>query len=216
MARGAPVDRRAAATHVLRYVRPDLERAQFFDEVGGIVAPVRAERDRLGPVCEGLDHLEGSQPFGMTLHAGEPGIDEQARAVLHEAVAEEAQLRLHARALLVEHRIGIGAARMGGVRALLPVKIGGRIAAAAVSCAVVPIIILLRTKALHARLGFDERAIDAEMLTREQLAHTRLLEDRDQKLRRDFPCQQPVAVLGKGRMVPHRLVDAEPHEPAEQ
>jgi hypothetical protein len=37
-----------------------------------------------------------------------------------------------------------------------------------------------------------------------------------EKLDRDITRQQPVAVLGEGRGVPHRVVDAEADEPAEQ
>jgi hypothetical protein len=43
-----------------------------------------------------------------------------------------------------------------------------------------------------------------------------LVEQRGQKLGRDVALEQPVTVLRKGRVVPDRIVDAEPHEPAEQ
>ena len=39
---------------------------------------------------------------------------------------------------------------------------------------------------------------------------------RTQELGRDRARQQPVAVLGEHGHVPHRVVDAETHEPAEQ
>ena len=39
---------------------------------------------------------------------------------------------------------------------------------------------------------------------------------RAQELGRDLALEQPVAVLGEHRHVPHRVVDAQPDEPAEQ
>ena len=40
-----------------------------------------------------LDHLQRRIPLGVTGGAGEFGIDHKAAAVLHENVADEAQLR---------------------------------------------------------------------------------------------------------------------------
>lgn len=106
-------------------MRADIELAQFLDEVGGVITPVGTQRDRAGPVGMALDHLQRRQSFGMARDAGKPGIDDQARAVLHQAMADEARLRFHARPLLVEHGVGIGAADMCRVQALLAPEIGG-------------------------------------------------------------------------------------------
>ena len=46
MARRAAVDRRRAAVRILRYVRRRVHRAQFTDEVLGVVSLVGAERNR--------------------------------------------------------------------------------------------------------------------------------------------------------------------------
>lgn len=178
----ATVDRRATAADVLRDMRADINRAQFLDEVGGVVAPVRAERDRAWPVGMRLDHLQRRQPLGMARDAGEPGIDDQARAVLHQSMADETQLRLHPRPLLVEHGIGIGAARMGCIRALLAPEIGRRIAASRIAAAIV--LIVPGPEALHASPSLYQRAIDAEVIARQQLAHAGLLEDCAQELPR--------------------------------
>ena len=64
--------------------------------------------------------------------------------------------------------------------------------------------------------GLDHRAVDAEMLGREQPAHVRPVEQARQELGRDLALQQPVAILRERRVVPDRIVDAEPGEPAEQ
>ena len=44
----------------------------------------------------------------------------------------------------------------------------------------------------------------------------RLGQNRAQEPGRDLAIQQPVAVLRKGRVVPHRIIDAEPDKPSEQ
>ena len=116
MAGGATVDRRATAADVLRDMRADINRAQFLDEVGGVVAPVRAQRNRAWPTGMRLDHLQRRQPLGMARDAGEPGIDDQARAVLHQAMADEAQLRFHPRPLLVWANAGRNGGNEGAKR----------------------------------------------------------------------------------------------------
>src|SRR5229473_2153557 len=70
-------------------------------------------------------------PFGMAGDAGEPGIHDQSRAVLHQPMADEAQLRLHPRPLAVEHGVGIGGAPVRLVRALLSFEVCPCIAPAA-------------------------------------------------------------------------------------
>lgn len=153
----------------------------------------------------------------MARDAGEPCIYNQAGAVLHEAMADEAQLSPPCPALLVEHGVGISAARIGGVRAPLVPEIDRCIAAIATVASGIasPTAILPRAEALHTRPCLDQRAINAEMLAREQLAHARLVQDRAKEPGGAFTRQQPIAVLGKGRVIPHRLVHAQSHEPAE-
>ena len=144
--------------------------------------------------------------------AGQLGIDDEAVAVLHQHVADEAELRLHAGALAVEPRVGVGGRGVGLVRPPLAAEVavavppaGRRLAGA-----------VLRPEALHAGPGLDQRAVDAEVLARQQPPHLRPVEQRRQELGRDVALEQPVAVLGEGRVVPDRIVDAEPDEPAEQ
>lgn len=77
------------------------------------------------------------------------------------------------------------------------------------------VVVIARSKALHRSSGFDRRAIDAEMIAREQPANARPFKDCSLKTRGDLAGQHSVAVLGKGRVVPHRLVDPEAHKPAD-
>jgi hypothetical protein len=68
----------------------------------------------------------------------------------------------------------------------------------------------------NARQWRDQRAIDREVIARQELRHLRLRQHRRQELRRDVAFQQPVAVLGEHRMVPGCVVNADSDEPAEQ
>ena len=142
----------------------------------------------------------------MTRDAGEPGIDDQAAAVLHQPMADEAKLRLHPRPLAVQPGVRVGCAAMCLVGALLAPEIGWRVASAASAIATDR---LLRLEALHRSPRFDQRAIHREVLARQQSLDPRLGQHRGQKLGRDLAFQQPVAVLGEGRVIPHRIVHPE-------
>jgi hypothetical protein len=73
---------------------------------------------------------------------------------------------------------------------------------------------ILGAEALVRRPRLDQRAVHGEVIvTHEAL---RLLVHRSEKLLCHLAVQQPVAVLGEDRMVPHRVVHAQAHEPAEQ
>ena len=54
------------------------------------------------------------------------------------------------------------------------------------------------------------------MLLRQQRRHRLVRQDRSQKLARNRRRQQAITVLAEHRRHPHRIVDAKPHEPAEQ
>src|SRR4051812_43572376 len=59
----------------------------------------------------------------MTIRRREPGIDDQPRAVLHQGVADEAELRLHAGSLAIEPGLGVGRALVALVRALRALEV---------------------------------------------------------------------------------------------
>jgi hypothetical protein len=52
------------------------------------------------------------------------------------------------------------------------------------------------------------------MIARQQRLDLAVGEHRGHELRRHLSIQQPVAVLREHRRIPHRIIDAEPHEPA--
>ena len=90
-------------------VRADVHRAQLLHEIRRVIALVGAQRDRprairrarSSPAPRGVRH--GPTPR-------QPRIDDQPGAVLHQPMPDEAELRLHARPLAIEHGVGIGRA----------------------------------------------------------------------------------------------------------
>src|SRR5207248_9399040 len=148
MTRGPFVDCRASAACVLRDMRAHLDRAQFLDEVGSIVALVAAKRDCARPVGKTLNHVERGQSLGMARDACQTCIDDQTRAVLHQRMADEAQLRLHPRPLTVKPGIRVGRAPMGLVAALLTLEIHRGVALATLAVAAA-FRRLFRPEALH-------------------------------------------------------------------
>ncbi len=76
--------------------------------------------------------------------------------------------------------------------------------------------IVLGLEALHRRPCLHQRAIDREVIVRQQRFHLAVRQDGGQKYARHRGGQQPVAVLGEHRRHPDRVVNAEAHDPAEQ
>ena len=62
-------------------------------------------------------------------------------------------------------------------------------------------------------MGFDERAVDAEVLARHQPTLLGPVEETGQERRRDRALEQLIAVLREGRGVPDPIVDAEADKP---
>src|SRR4029077_6779599 len=70
----------------------------------------------------------------MPVRQRQAGVDQQAVAVLHQPMSDEAQLRLLAFTLAVEPGIGIGGRSMGVVRTFLAMEVRFGIAPAASGC----------------------------------------------------------------------------------
>src|SRR5512146_393470 len=96
-------------------------------------------------------------------------------------MADEAQLRLHSRPLAIESRIRVGRAAMRLVAALLAPEIRRGIAPALGALAII-VRRIFRPEALHRSPGFDQRAIDREMLARQQPLDARLSKHGGQEL----------------------------------
>src|SRR5215831_2778591 len=108
----------------------------------------------------------------MARYARQPRIDDQTRAVLHQRMANEAQLRLHPRPLAIEPGIRVGRAAMRLVATLLTLEVRQGVAPAA--RAIATFRRLLRFQALHRSPRLDQRAIDRKMLARQQPLDARL------------------------------------------
>ena len=154
--------------------------------------------------------MQRRDPLGMTVGLGQTGVDHEAMAVLHQRMPHEAELGLLARPLAIEPSFRIGRRGMRLIGALLAVEIRLAVASAAHRRRFARAI--LRPKALHRRPRF----VDREVIRAEQSLHPWLRQNRAQELGGDVALQQAIAVLGKRRVIPHRIVNADPHEPAEQ
>ena len=191
-----------------------VHRAQFIDEVLGVIALVGAERDRPRPVGARLDHVQRRDPLGMAVGLGQTGVDDEAVAVLHQRMPHEAELGFLARSLAIEPRLRIGRRGVRLVGALLAMEIRLAVPPAAWRRRLARAV--LRPEALHRRPGLDQRAVDREMIRAEQPLHPRLRQHRAQELGGDVALQQPLAVLGERRVIPDRIVNAEADKPAKQ
>src|ERR1700749_243506 len=104
----------------------------------------------------------------MPVRQRQAGVDQQAVAVLHQPMPDEAQLRLLAFTLAIEPSIGIGGRTMGVVRALLAMKVGLRIApTTALRRRLARALLWL--DALHGGPRLDQRTIDREVIARSKL-----------------------------------------------
>ena len=75
---------------------------------------------------------------------------------------------------------------------------------------------VLGAKAFHAGPGLDQRAVDREMIVRQQRFDRALAEHCGHELPGDVTFDQAFAVLGEHRNVPHRGIQRQPDKPAEQ
>src|SRR4029453_3330389 len=100
--------------------------------------------------------------FSMARDLRQPRIDEEAMAVLHQGMTDEAELGLHARSLAVEHGIGISGRGGGLVGPLLAPEVAFLVPAPASRRWLLTAAPGL--EALQARPGFDQRSIDRDMI----------------------------------------------------
>jgi hypothetical protein len=212
MARGAAVDRRSAAIGILGNMRGDHLLAQFHDKVAGVVALVITQRDRLQPVGMWRDQRQRRQALGVARSAGGYRTDNQAAAVLHQRVARKTQPRLFASPFAKETGVAVSCRGTRVVAAVLAMEVAFAVAPRARRFTRA----VLRAKALRARSGLQQGAVEREMFTRQQALDFALRQHCRKELARHLAVQQPVAVLGETRSIPHRILDVEPDKPPEQ
>ena len=120
---------------------------------------------------------------------GDHAVDDQTVTVLHESVAKVAHLGLLPLALLIEPGIGVREGLMGRVFELLVVKIALLVAPDRRFGTAV-----LGLKALDRRPGFDQRAVHAEVLVRQQLRFAGLRDDPGQEQLGDIGFDQSLQI----------------------
>ena len=134
---------------------------QRIHERRSVIVLISTQRD---PSCEGpcVDQGQRRLPFCGPRRRGDRGVDDQAVPVLYQDMAQEAQLRLLARGLLVQPSLGIRRRGMRGIRPPLASKVHAGIARVIRRRHGRGVGFLL--EALLPRPGCDQRAIDREVL----------------------------------------------------
>ena len=180
------------------------------DELLRVVAFVCPQRDFAIRPIQGLscisDHGLRRFTFGITIGRGHHGAGDQAVTVVAQGVAHETQLAGGV-ALAVQPRVGICLGFMRFVAALLAFEI---------PAITVGVIVVLGHKTLVPGPGLDERAIDAEVLARQQVP---LLSDCHhfvEELDDGVMLDEPLAILGEHRGHPNGIVHGQADEPAKQ
>ena len=214
---GAPVDPGCARPAGLPDVavdgdmRGDRPVAQRVHEAGHVISLVGAERDP-PPLAAARQHGQRRLPLGGAGSPGQRGVDDQRVAVLHQQMAHVAQPARLALGLAMKPGIGVGDRGMGRVGAPLAAEVALGVAPG--RRVIVPA--APRPEALHRRPSLDRRAVDREVLVRQQSAYPRAAQNRLKEARRHIARNQTVPVLRIDRRVPHRRVHRQPDEPAEQ
>ena len=144
--------------------------------------------------------------------------DDEAIAVLHHQMPHVAEFGLLAGALSKQPSVGVGGRGMRVILAFLAMEVSFGIAPAT-AVLTFPrrrLAAVLRHEAFHAGPGLDQRAVDREVLTREELADFRQVQHANHELTGNIAVEQPIPVLAEHGRIPHRIVGREPDEPAEQ
>src|SRR5712691_12383311 len=197
MASGALIDN---AGGLARNMWSYLVVAQLLHKLLAVVAFVGPERDPLLP-RNLFHHRERGLRLGPAIGLGDVAIDRDPVAVLHQHVPGVAQLGFLARTLARQPRLGVGGRLMGIVAALLAMKVNRGIAGVIRRLLTTSPVLALEAFVAGPRL--DQRAVDREVLGREQVAAAGLRQHLGKKPLGNFGTQQPFAVLGEDRGVPH-------------
>ena len=214
MPRRPAVDGAAATTSViLGHVRRDLALATGRDEVGGVVGLVGANRLGMG-AGNTVEHADRRFAFAGAIGMRDDRADHEPRAVLHQYMPLVGKDRGRVVALPVQARLRIGRAGVGVIAARLAFPIRLRVAPAAIGRLVVRAI--FRAKALLAGPGLNQRAVDREMLLRKQPLPVGLAHHFGEEGFNDLVLEQAIPVLREDGMVPDRIFQRQPDEPAEQ
>ncbi len=215
--RQAGIERARVASDVLHYMGREPRGVERGHTRPRVVALANAHR--AAPLAGWPLDRKGGKHLGRLLHLDRPTghlhgrSDHQAVAVVHGHTHLIGELRPLAPALLREPLIGIGPRVADGARASLPAEVhraiaridilgsrrGGR---------------LQRPDALPAGPCFQERAIDSEVLGREQPLGVGLVHDPGTERLGGLACYEPRTIPRERGRVPHLCSRADADEPA--
>jgi YaiO family outer membrane protein len=213
MAGRAPVNGTLSVGVVLGDVRRNIQVAQPSDEFFGVIAFVRSKRQSLVQWADLRNERQSGLAFGRAGSEGHCGTQDQAVAVLHQGMAEKRHLI--AVPFGVDAGIRVGCGLVGGVGALLPLEIDAGVLGSGAFRGL-SVLGIFGPEALEAGPGFEQGAVNAEVLLAEQVACPRLREHGLEKGGGHVPFQETLAVLAVSRGIPNSLKPAHPHEPAKQ
>lgn len=211
MSRRSAVDRTASATDVPGHVRRDPEPSVAGHELAGIVELVGSEGPASGGWALPLQHRESRFDFSSAGGVPHLSIDEESIAVLHQDTGHVAEFGFLA-LLSSQARIRIGRGGVGFIAPLLPSEINFIVA----PDPALGRLFILGPAALLRSPGFQQSAIDGEVIGREQMASARLLDHAVEEGNRDVSGQESLAVLAEGGRRPHRIIGVQADEPVEE
>jgi len=205
VAGGPTVDPRAPPAGVLRHMRGDVQGPQGGDEIACVMPRLApsAIRWRPGTAATTARGPPRARPGRSPAPAGPPP---PGRSGFHQRVAHVGEFGLLAPPLAAQPGVRV-------VGAPLAMEVARRVAAGTGRS----VAAVLEAEALHTGPGFDERAVNREMLVRQQAAHLlSMAGHRRQEAPGDVAIQQPVGVLGEHGGMPDPVLNAQADEPAEQ
>jgi len=211
-ARGACIQPRRNVILDLSDVRRDVALPEQFDERFVVIALVGSERAHVLPrLPSEVQQRRGGAQFGQR-GGGHGHVDQQAVAVFHERVRPVGEFRWLAVTFAHEFRLGIGTGFARGVTALLAPEIdhARAITTRARRLAVFSL------EALERRPRLDQRAIDREVLIRQQPLGARLLDDASKERPRDIVLDQARPVYRERRVIKREALQIHVQEPAKQ
>src|SRR6184192_2132585 len=181
---------------VLRNMRGDVHLAQRRNVIAGVVGFVLADRDSSSRSFGFLlEHRLRGTPLGGAAGLCDGAVNSKTVAVLHDRMTHIAELGLAPGRLAIELGLWVACALMRVVLAPLAVKVR----------AVAVIRAVLGLEALVRGPGLDERAVDREMLVRQQRLDLWVIQKPFHELPEHIAALKPIAVFGEGGRIPDRI-----------
>ena len=193
-------------------VRSNFVLAQLRNEVLHVIALVRRQALGVNPATPGAsEHLTGCTVLRLR-RFGHQNVHAQAVAVLHEHMAAVAEFGRLPVAFAHEARFWIGRALVRRVRALLALEVDHAPAVAAIRGRLA----VLALETLERGPGVDQRAVNGEMIGRQQALTARKTNDFIEEATRDIGHDQALAQTAEIRLIQAGALQVHVEKPAEQ